>query len=106
MPESLDLRSIPPLLPIGSVVTLKGPDHKPLMVYSRKIQTEDGTEYDYMLCPYPEGYINDDAAFLANVTDINSLLFIGFQNEREIKMREVLMRPLEETRETWDWTEY
>ena len=106
MSDETGTKSLPVFLPIGSVVTLKNTGQRPFMVYSRKTGTEDGEEFDYLLCPYPEGYIDDDASVLVNAADISGLLFIGFQNKRELEMRKVLSQPLEDARGTWDWTEY
>jgi hypothetical protein len=105
MQTDINMKSISELLPIGSVITLKGPDRKPLMVYSRMIKTVSGEEFDYLLCPYPEGFMSDELSFFANTGDISGLLFIGFQTKREFELREVLKRPFEEREGAWDWTE-
>ncbi|MDR0858014.1 MAG: DUF4176 domain-containing protein, partial [Oscillospiraceae bacterium] len=45
------------LLPVGSVVLLNGAD-KRLMIYGvLQLNPEDGVQYDYLGCLYPEGYV-------------------------------------------------
>ncbi len=53
------------LFPIGSIVILKAGTKK-LMIFGRKQQvaTDEVRKFDYMGCPYPEGYINPDFTYL------------------------------------------
>lgn len=69
------------LLPIGSVVTLKG-NIKKLMVTGIKIAKEDEPEnyYDYMGVFFPEGYVGNNSNFLFNHSDINDIVFRGYDN--------------------------
>ena len=69
-------------LPIGSIVLLKE-GQKPVMIYSRYQLTEDNQEYDYLACLYPEGYINNEYAYLFNHTDIEKVIFEGYTDEKE-----------------------
>lgn len=75
------------LLPIGSVVLLKG-GNKRLMICGR-IQTRQGedTIYDYCGCYYPEG-IEPNNMFFFNRDAIEVLFFVGFQDAEEIQLRE------------------
>ena len=73
------------LLPIGSVIMLKG-GVKKLMITVIKVSTEDKPEkvYDYIGVFYPEGYIGAQSCFLFNHDDINDVVFKGYNNpERE-----------------------
>lgn len=73
------------LLPIGSVVLLKGGTKK-LMVIGIKPVREDEPDfiYDYIGVVFPEGYLSADYNFLFNHTDINDVVFMGYNNpERE-----------------------
>ena len=73
------------LLPIGSVIMLKG-GVKKLMITGIKVSTEDQPEkfYDYIGVFYPEGYIGAQSCFLFNHDDINDVVFKGYNNpERE-----------------------
>lgn len=73
------------LLPIGSVIMLKG-GVKKLMITGIKVSTEEEPEkyYDYIGVFYPEGYIGAQSCFLFNHDDINDVIFKGYNNpERE-----------------------
>ena len=68
-------------LPIGTVVLLKNGSKK-VMIYGRKqIATENGQEFDYVACLYPEGNINDDYTFLFNNENIDKIIFKGYSDE-------------------------
>ena len=84
------------LLPIGSVVLLKG-GNKRLMICSR-IQTQDGATaiYDYAACYYPEGIVSSDAMFFFNRDAIDRVYFIGFQDEEELAFRQNVLDKLGE----------
>lgn len=65
------------LLPIGSVVLLKGAK-KRLMIYGINQKTENGDVYDYLGCLYPEGNISVEYTYLFNKDAIESVYFLGF----------------------------
>ncbi len=70
------------LLPIGSVVLLKN-GKKRLMIHGVK-QTDQSSdkEYDYISVFYPEGNMGDDTGlFLFNHSDIEEVIFRGFEDE-------------------------
>ena len=76
------------LLPIGSIVLLKGGIRK-LMITGIKtvVKEEPDTIYDYIGVLYPEGFIGDEGNFLFNNEDINDVIFKGYTNpEREYFM--------------------
>lgn len=66
-------------LPIGTVVQLQEAE-KSLMIIGTMQATEDGTEYDYIGCVFPEGYIDDETFFLFNTEDIEKVHFVGCVN--------------------------
>lgn len=73
------------LLPLGSIVILKGGLRK-LMIIGIKIAPEEEPKkfYDYIGVLYPEGFIGDEGHFLFNHSDINDIIFTGYSNpERE-----------------------
>ena len=73
------------LLPIGSIVLLKDGE-KNLMVCGIKQTDEsgDGQEYDYLGVLYPEGHIGEQFQYLFNHTDIENIIFRGYEdNERQ-----------------------
>ena len=77
-------------LPIGSVVLLKNGSKK-VMIYGRKqLAVENGQEFDYVACLYPEGNINDDYTFLFNNENIEQIVFKGFSDEEEVEFQKFL----------------
>lgn len=82
------------LLPIGSVVMLKGGTKK-IMIAGMKISKAENPEefFDYMGVLYPEGYIDGEYNFLFNHSDINDIVFTGYNNPE----RELFLEYMEET---------
>lgn len=77
-------------LPIGSVVALKD-GGRPLMIYGRKqIRTDDGTNWDYLACFYPEGYLGNDDTVFFDADEIEAVLFSGYRTRIDQKMQELL----------------
>lgn len=72
--------NISELLPIGSVVLLRG-GQKRLMIYGIK-QTDltSGIEYDYVSVVYPEGNLGDEGHFFFNGEDIEKVFFVGLND--------------------------
>lgn len=66
-------------LPLGSVVLLEGAKKSLIIIGTMQID-EDGKEYDYISCTFPEGYIDDETFFLFNEEDIVEVKFIGYVN--------------------------
>ena len=66
------------LLPIGSVITLKGATKKLLIAGITVQREEDDKIYDYIGVPYPEGYIDSETMFLFFHKDIEQVNFIGY----------------------------
>ena len=82
------------LLPLGSVVILKGAE-KRVMICGR-IQTNVATNevYDYSACVYPEGLISSDKLIMFNNERIEKGHFIGFQDEEEFSFRKFVNEKL------------
>lgn len=78
------------LLPIGSVVLLKG-GKKRLMIYGIK-QTDNTTEteYDYISVLYPEGNMGEAGQYLFNHEDIEQVYFKGYEEEEREEFLENL----------------
>lgn len=78
------------LLPIGSVVLLKG-GKKRLMIYGIK-QTDNATEieYDYISVLYPEGNMGVAGQYLFNHEDIEQVYFKGYEEEEREEFLENL----------------
>ena len=73
------------LLPVGSVVLLKGGIKKLVIMGIKQASADDPeTEYDYAGVLFPEGYLGRDTLFLFNQEDINDVIYKGYDNpERE-----------------------
>lgn len=73
------------LLPVGSVVLLKGGTKKLVIMGIKQASVEEpDDERDYVGVLYPEGYLGNDTFYLFNHEDINDIIFIGYSNpERE-----------------------
>lgn len=84
------------LLPIGSIVLLKGGE-KRIMICGR-IQSKAGenTIYDYSACYYPEGIIDPNSMFFFNRDAIDTVFFIGFQDKEELTFRQNVLDELGE----------
>lgn len=80
------------LLPIGSVVLLKG-GKKRVMIYGRK-QIRDGEDkvWDYIACLYPEGNLGPDYTYVFDHKSIKKIFFIGFQDYEEIEYKKVIKK--------------
>ncbi|MBQ8002913.1 MAG: DUF4176 domain-containing protein [Clostridia bacterium] len=79
------------LLPIGSVVLLRGGIKKLVIVGIKQANADEpDVEYDYAGVLYPEGYLGDDTFFLFNHKDINDIVYKGYSNpEREEFLAEI-----------------
>ncbi|MDM5234841.1 DUF4176 domain-containing protein [Bacillus cereus] len=77
------------LFPIGSIVILKEGTKK-LMIFGRKQQvaTDEVRKFDYMGCPYPEGYMNPDFTYLFNHDDIQEVVSTGYEDQEERTFQE------------------
>ena len=79
------------LLPIGSVVLLRDSTKK-VMIYGRLQREIDGERvWDYIGCLFPEGNINPDHSFLFDNDQIESVFFVGCQDEEEMRFQQYLM---------------
>jgi len=71
------------VLPIGSVVLLKGANSRLMIIgYQRKAAEGDPSIiYDYCGCPFPEGYISPEKTAIFNHDVIDRVISIGLQNQ-------------------------
>ncbi|PEC19052.1 DUF4176 domain-containing protein [Bacillus cereus] len=77
------------LFPIGSIVILKESTKK-IMIFGRKqqVETDEVRKFDYMGCPYPEGYMNPDFTYLFNHDDIQEVVSTGYEDQEERTFQE------------------
>ena len=74
------MENIKELLPIGTVVILKDAT-KRLMISGVMQNDTEGNEYDYMGVLYPEGNISQKAQFLFQHSDIEQVIFKGYEDD-------------------------
>lgn len=77
------------LLPIGSVVLLKGGE-KRLMVTGRLASIGNSSLYEYTGCLYPEGLTKSDEIYFFNNDNVDRVYFIGFQDEEEFAYKQFI----------------
>ena len=83
------------LMPIGSVVLLKGGE-KRLMICSRVVvNAAENTIYDYAACLYPEGIVDSSNLYFFNHDAIDEIYFIGFQDREEMDFRAKVLSELD-----------
>ncbi len=88
------------MLPIGSVVILKG-GSKTLMVFGRKqMSTLNNKVWDYLACFYPEGSIGPEYCFLFNEEDIDEVVFRGYSDENNINFEKQLINNITDESKT------
>ena len=84
------------LLPIGSVVLLKGAKTK-LMITGRILASDNNDRiYDYSGCLYPFGVTDNEGFYFFNRDDVERVYFIGFQDEEELAYKEEVLSQLGE----------
>lgn len=84
------------LLPLGSVVLLKGGDKRVMICGRVQTRTGDNTIFDYSSCYHPEGILGSDSMFFFNHSDIEKIYFLGYQNEEELSFHENVLDKLGE----------
>lgn len=47
--------------------------------------------FDYLACPYPEGYISSEFSHVFNHEDIQTVVFTGNEDEEEDQFQTVLV---------------
>ena len=84
------------LMPLGSVVLLKGAKTKLMITGRILVSTTDDKLYDYSGCIYPLGMTDNEGFYFFNRDDIERIYFIGFQDEEELTYREEVLSQLGE----------
>lgn len=75
------------LLPIGSVVLLKGGNKRVMICGRIQVRAGEKRVYDYSACWFPEGIMDPKEMFFFDHDAIQTLFFIGFQDEEELEFR-------------------
>ncbi len=69
------------LLPIGSVVLLKGATKKSMIYGIKQIDKATDVEYDYLAVVYPEGNLGDGSQFFFNQDAVDQVVYRGFEDD-------------------------
>ena len=73
------------LLPIGTVVLLKGSTKRVMIIGVCQRSAEKPEElWDYSGCLFPEGYIGPDKVFLFNNDQLEKIFSTGFRDEEQM----------------------
>lgn len=79
------------VLPIGSIVLLKGGKRRVMVIGYCKYKDDDRvTIYDYAGCLYPQGFMSPEKTVLFNHEQIERIYSLGFQNEERFAFEERL----------------
>jgi hypothetical protein len=66
------------LLPVGTVVTVKGAN-KSMMIIGILPENNE-KRYDYLSVLYPEGYLTPEQMYLFNQEDVDKVQYLGYMN--------------------------
>ena len=80
------------ILPLGSVVRLKGAKVKLIIVGFGASCSTDKEEkiYDYIACVYPLGYVSLDKMLFFNNKDIEEVIHKGYSDKEEKGFKKLL----------------
>ncbi len=79
------------VLPIGSVVLLKGANKRLMILGYRRSSANDTSRiYDYCGCTYPEGFTNPQQTAIFDHDMIDRVIFLGLQNPAQAAFSEKL----------------
>ena len=87
------------LLPIGSIVLLEGEEKKLIIFGVGQTQLEENKDFDYIGVVYPEGNMGEGSQFLFNHSDIEEIVFRGYEDEERDNFLEMLNSYFEENKE-------
>lgn len=87
------------LLPIGSIVLLEGAEKKLMIFGVGQTQLEENKDFDYIGVVYPEGNMGEGSQFLFNHSDIEEIVFRGYEDEERDNFLEMLNSYFEENKE-------
>ncbi len=89
------------ILPIGSVVLLKGGEKKTVIMGIMQFNAENPDKvYHYLGVPYPEGYMGNGSSYLFNHDDIREIIFRGYEDEEREQLFKVLDQIYQEVEKT------
>lgn len=91
-------------IPLGSVVRLKDANASVMVTgYAAVDEDEETKVYDYAGCQYPEGVIDQDELLLFNHSQIEQIIYVGYEGEeykKYIKEVEIAVKDYEQSKMT------
>lgn len=90
------------LLPVGSVVLAKKVTKRFMICGILQQDVDTGTVYDYIGCPFPQGYLGADYLVLFNHSDIMRIDFLGFVDAESQVYRAAISKGIEENQQNED----
>lgn len=76
------------LLPVGSVVLLKNSTKRVMIIGVCQLAAADPSKvWDYVGCPFPEGYLGPDKTYLFNREQIERIYAVGYQDEEQFAFK-------------------
>ncbi len=86
--ESEDLLYSNDVLPIGTVVLLKGGSKKIMINGHLQVKVSDKeVVYDYSGVDYPEGQLNTETSYLFNKSIIERILYLGYNSDEQSQLQ-------------------
>ena len=100
-------------LPIGSVVLLQGGTKEVMItsycLFPTNVQIKDGQAvkpdrkmYEYGGCVYPEGILDSNVSCAFNHHQIEKVLYVGYQTEKQTQLSTVLNNGYEKYKEKFE----
>lgn len=87
------------LLPVGSVVLLKGANHRLMIIgYCQRMLNDPERIYDYVACFYPEGFISADKNLLFDRDQIDKVYSVGYMTDGQFAFSEKIESAIEHYR--------
>ncbi|MCD8395942.1 MAG: DUF4176 domain-containing protein [Lachnospiraceae bacterium] len=87
----MEMKTEREILPVGSVVLLKGGTKKIMIIGLLALDAEKQDKvYDYMGVVYPEGFLGKGSACMFNQDGIEKVYFRGYDNEENEEFRKVV----------------
>ncbi len=85
------------VLPIGTIVLLKGGNKRVMIIGHCKYNGSDRSKiYDYAGCVYPEGYTRPDQTALFDHDQIDVVFSLGYRNGKQYEFQKKLEKALAE----------
>lgn len=84
------------LLPLGTVVSLNGMEHRIMILgYARFKEGDTSHVYDYIGCNFPEGFVGVDKTMIFDHESITSLYYLGYNNAESAQFIQKVVETVE-----------